>query len=180
MPTFTAIVTAHEDKRNLCRVISDLLYRQTRKPDQILVMSSDIDLEDIGIRFPGVSVIDCPNMNDWGHAKRAIGLDVTRCDYVGWFNHDDSYDKCYIEKMMEVADRGFDVIYCGWSSYPKPSFSLGSSTSGNYIVRTSLAKQVGYTDRHYEADGTFIDKLAKASDKIQFVDEVLYFHNEVK
>ena len=156
----------------------DALLLQSKKPDEIIVLASDIDLEEARKRYTGVTFYAEPNLNDWGHDKRAKGLDLATSDYTGWFNHDDSYDKTYIEKMM--ANKGSDVVFCGWNKSSTPNFSAGSSTSGNYIVKTSYARTVGYKDRHYDADGTFIDGLAGQGGKITRVEEVLYFHNEVR
>ena len=177
MATFTAIVIAHGDEDGMIRTV-DALLLQSRKPDEIIVLASDIDLEEARKRYTGVTFYAEPNLNDWGHDKRAKGLDLATSDYTGWFNHDDSYDKTYIEKMM--ANEGSDVVFCGWSKSSTPNFSAGSSTSGNYIVKTSYARNVGYKDRHYEADGTFINGLAGQGGKITRVEEVLYFHNEVR
>ena len=156
----------------------DALLLQSRKPDEIIVLASDIDLEEARKRYTGVTFYAEPNLNDWGHDKRAKGLDLATSDYTGWFNHDDSYDKTYIEKMM--ANESSDLVFCGWNKSSTPNFSAGSSTSGNYIVKTSYARNVGYQDRHYEADGTFINGLAGQGGKITRVEEVLYFHNEVR
>ncbi len=82
--------------------------------------------------------------------------------------------------MMSEAEDGHDAVYCGWSKASTPNFRSGSSTSGNYIVSTTLAREAGYTDRHYEADGTFIEKIASRSKSLKFVPKVLYFHNEVR
>lgn len=163
----------------MVRTIASLMS-QKRKPDEIIVLVSEIDLTNARIAFPEVRFYEEPNLNDWGHGKRAKGLDLATSDYTGWFNHDDSYHQSYIEIMMMDAEFGNDVVYCGWSKHDQPGFVLGQSTSGNYIVRTDLARKAGYTDRHYEADGTFINRIAALNPKIRFVNKVLYFHNEVR
>ena len=76
------------------------LLAQSRKPDEIIVLASDIDLEEARKRYTGVTFYAEPNLNDWGHDKRAKGLDLATSDYAGWFNHDDSYDPHYIAEMM--------------------------------------------------------------------------------
>lgn len=179
MATFTAVVTAHKDWWGMIRTIASLMS-QKRKPDEIIVLASEIDLTNARIAFPEVKFYEEPNLKDWGHGKRAKGLDLATSDYIAWFNHDDSYDQTFIQEMMESASGTADVIYCGWSKIHRPSFALGQSTSGNYIARTSYARQAGYTDRHYEADGTFINRLAALGGKIEFLPKVLYFHNEVR
>jgi hypothetical protein len=111
------------------------LLSQTRPPDEIIVLASDTPCEIARKLYTGASFYAEPNLNDWGHSKRAKGLDLATSDYTGWFNHDDSYDKTYIEKMM--AQEGSDVVFCGWNKLATPKFWSGSSTSGNYIVKTS-------------------------------------------
>lgn len=179
MATFTAVVTVHENEAAMIRTVAALLA-QSRPPDEIIVLASDTPCEIARKLYTGTTFYAEPNLNDWGHDKRAKGLDLATSDYTGWFNHDDSYDKDYIKKMMAEAEAGSDVVFCGWSKSSTPSFSLGSSTSGNYIAKTSYARSVGYKDRHYEADGTFINGLAGHGGKITRVNEVLYFHNEVR
>lgn len=97
-------------------------------------------------------------------------------DYIGFFNDDDSYHRDYVKEMLDNS-LGMDAVYCGWNTYNRPSFSLGSSTSGNFIVNAVLAKEIGYPWRSYDADGMFINAIKQRTDKIKFVDKVLYFHN---
>ena len=156
------------------------LMDQTRVPNEIIVLASDIDCSEAERSYPSVSFHREPNLNDWGHDKRAKGLGLASSDYSGWFNHDDSYSRDYIELMMSEAEAGNDAVFCGWSSNKTPQFRSSSSTSGNYIVRTSTAREAGYTDRHYEADGTFIERIASVAKSVKFVPRVLYFHNEVR
>jgi hypothetical protein len=179
MASITVVVTAHADSANLVRTL-DSLGKQTQKPDEIIALCSEINLEGIWQQFPWVRFYREPNLDDWGHDKRAKGLDLATSEYVTWFNHDDSYDEDFILKMMEAASIGADVVYCGWNKNSTPNFSAGSSTSGNYIAKTAYARSAGYTDRHYDADGTFIGRLAALGGKVEFLPKVLYFHNEVR
>ena len=180
MATVTAIVTAHADKENLRRILRDLYNWQVRTPDEIIALASDIDLSELQEEFPKVRFYSEPNLGDWGHAKRAKGLDLATSDYAGWFNHDDSYHPDYLDNMMKLAESGNDVVYCGWSKNAHPQFRLGSSTSGNYIVKIDKGRAAGYADRHYEADGTFINRIVEKAKSIAFCDRVLYYHNEVR
>jgi GT2 family glycosyltransferase len=179
MASITVVVTAHADSANLVRTLESL-GQQSQKPDEIIALCSEIDLEGIWQQFPWVRFYKEPNLNDWGHHKRAKGLDLATSEYIAWFNHDDSYDQTFILQMMKVASSGADVVFCGWNKNSAPSFSSGQSTSGNYIAKASYARSAGYTDRHYEADGTFINRLAALGGKIEFLPKVLYSHNEVK
>lgn len=165
---FTAVVTAHENFDGLMYV-RQMLEGQTRQPDEILVFYSDM---------PEVCIVGNPrpNQNDWGHAKRAEGLEVATGDWVGFFNDDDSYAPDYIEKMLSATESA-DVVYCGWSGKTDCTFNLGSSTSGNFIVRTDFGRWVGYHSRRYEADGDFIEECRAHDARIRRVDDILYAHN---
>lgn len=166
---FTAVVTAHANYDGLQQVLR-MLEEQSRPPNEVIVLYSDI---------PGLSLAyqERPNLNDWGHAKRAEGLELATGDWVGFFNDDDSYSPYYIEKMMEAAKGDVDVVYCGWSGKPDCTFNLGSSTSGNFIVRTDFGRWVGWNSRRYEADGDFIEECRAHDVRIRRVDDVLYAHN---
>lgn len=176
MATFTAVVIAHADRENLVRVLGSL-EKQTRKADETIALCSDIDIDGLQENFPSVKFHIEPDRSDWGHEKRAKGLDLATSEYIAWFNHDDTYHKTFIERMMVPADAGASVVYCGWSKNAYPFFGKYQCTSGNFIANVRYARTAGYHDRHYEADATFIDELAKLGGKIDFVSEVLYHHN---
>jgi GT2 family glycosyltransferase len=174
--TFTAIVTSHANPSGLRTILGCLRY-QTEPPDETIVLCSDTpDVLRLREDFPEAQFLERPNLNDWGHAKRAEGLELAEGDWVGFFNDDDSYTPDYIEKMLaRTVDA--DVVYCGWNTHPGCTFNYGSSTSGNYIVRATLGRKVGYTSRRYEADGDFIEALNTAGARVYRVGEVLYHHN---
>lgn len=161
---------------------------QTRKPDQIAVLVSGTEvpvLAELREDFPGVSFHVREDLSDWGHTKRSEGLWIATGDYLGFFNDDDSYSMDYVEKMLEAVD-GYDVAYCAWNKIPTCEFKTHNSTSGNYIVRTGLARAVGYpTERdqsgrlRYDSDGGFITRLNDGGAQVApKVEEILYFHNE--
>lgn len=182
MSTFSAIVTCHEDVNGLRRMLGNLIY-QTRKPDEIIVLASGLDAAEWGELTDDFAahvdrVVACENRNDWGHEKRAAGIGLACKDYLGCFNHDDEYALDYIEKMMALAEaEDADVVYCQWNGIHDCWFASGSSTSGNYIVRREKALEAGYTDRHYEADGTFIERLKCLGCTVASIPDKMYFHN---
>jgi len=158
--------------------------KQTRLPSEIIAFASDIDIckidiETINDYVPIIDLYAESNLSDYGHAKRAKGLSMATGDFIGFFNADDSYEPEYIETMMREAESGADVAFCAWNEEHKPLFKYNSSTGGNFIVRTEIGRQAGYTDREYAADGLFIDRIAKLTDKIAFVDRILYYHNQI-
>lgn len=179
--TFTAIVTSHAREAGLRAILGNLKY-QTWPPDETLVFVSGLErgvFARLAEDFPHARFHLEDDRQDWGHAKRAAGVERAASDYLGFFNDDDSYEQCYVAAMMvAAAPVHADVVYCGWNTYPKCEFRLGSSTSGNFIVRTQLAREVGYpASRVYENDGHFIDALARKAETIVRVPDVLYAHN---
>lgn len=174
---FTAIVTSHENPRGLRAILGNLRY-QTRPPDEILVFYSDTpDVARLREDFSECIFIEDENRNDWGHHKRSLGVAMARGEYLGFFNDDDSYHNDYIAKMLGVSG---DVVFCDWSGIANCQFRPGLSTSGNFIVRTDLARKARYTGRHYEADGQFIDAINSLNPRIVKVTERLYSHNSRK
>jgi hypothetical protein len=169
-------VTSHDNLSGLTQMLGNLMY-QTRTPEAISVYCSETpDVARLREDFPDCTFSVQPNMNDWGHDKRSIGIAEATTDYIGFFNDDDEYSNDYVERMMAEAEQGAEIVYCGWNRLPDCSFCLASSTSGNFIVSTPLAKDVGWTGRMYEADGHFIDDLSERSNWITKVEEILYFH----
>lgn len=181
VPTFTAVVTSHASP-DACRSILGNLRYMTRSADETIVLVSDTpDVARLREEFPEAEFLERPNRDDWGHEKRAEGLARATGTFVGFLNDDDSYSRGYIEKMLTAARQHHaDIVFCAWNEYPDCHFGLGSSTSGNFIVRTSLAQRVGWMSRRYEADGDFINALADATDRIVKVDEQLYTHNSFR
>lgn len=175
--SFSAIVVSHANDTGLRKMLGNLIY-QTRPPDEIIVLVSDPqDFARLVEDFPQVEFHLEQNRNDWGHDKRAKGLALATEEYLGFFNDDDSYARDYLEKMLAP---GTDVAYCNWEGpgySGAGSFSIGTSTSGNFIVRTDLADRAGYDSRVYHADGLFIEAVKTLSPSIAKVDETLYFWN---
>ncbi len=179
--TFTAIVCSHAFEQGLRNILGCLQY-QIHPPDQTIVMCSDTpDLARLREDFPWAEFHEQENREDWGHEKRARGLDLATMDFVGWFNDDSNYSSRYIDRLLNTVDQfNMDVAYCDWTYIPNCHFGLGSSDCGNFIVRTDLAQKVGWTGRHYEADGEFIDRVGDATDRVVKVNECLYFHNALQ
>lgn len=173
--TFTAVVTSHNNLHALHNIL-DMLEHQTQKPNEVIVLVSGYDKKHIKDSW-----IICEDLQDAGHDKRSQGLTLSNSEFTGFFNDDDFYHPQYIEKMVNYAPN-HDLIYCDFISHLYGNQLVTSSpqiqriTSGNFIVRTDVAKKVGYNHRHYQADGQFIvDLLNKHATSIR-LPEVLYVH----
>ena len=177
----TAVVTCHENQPGLDQILTNLA-EQTVRPDEVLVYHSGIDGNDRWIAagffplFETLRLTKCEDRRDWGHEKRSQGLAEASCEYIGFFNDDDSYHPRYVELMLRAIP-GRVAVWCAWNERPDGcDFGAGSSTSGNYVANTERAQTAGYTDRHYEADGTFIGRLGQLGGTVE-VPHVLYAHN---
>lgn len=179
--TFTAIVSTHANKPGLDSILTQLAS-QTHPPTETITLYSGYkphELDDLASRFNDTRWIRTYAMGDWGHAKRARGLREATSHYLGFFNDDDTYHPTYLEQMLQAAvNQQADVVYCNWNENPDARFELYRSTAGNFIAKRTLAQAVGWHGRHYEADGHFIERLARHTKRITHLQELLYWHNE--
>jgi len=174
--TLGIVITAHN--QNVTGILDDLT-RQDRAPDQVVLLYSGVCSLDVGqlqgerhFKIAGrdaeihVSAYEHPDRDDWGHEKRDLGWRHLTTDYVAWWNADDTYSEDYIESMMaeveaDLHDETVPVpgfVYTYWNRFAPCEPRSNSSTSGNFIVaRHILELNKGWTGRHYEADGEFID-----------------------
>lgn len=186
----TIAVVSHDREQKL-RVTLENLRRQSRLPDEVFVLVSGYTpgvFAQLAAENPKALFFrEDGDPPDWGHHKREAALSWARSDYIGWWNDDCTYDDSYIEVMMGTAEQtDADVVYCAWNRVPYPHcrFASGASDAGSYIVRTQLARRVGYPQANpktgfhdYATDGVFIDALAKATEQVVPVNEMLYQHN---
>lgn len=177
---FTAVVVSHANPGGLAHILGQLRY-QTRPPDETLVYVSGTSPAELALlreQFHEASFQVEESYDDWGHEKRAKGLDDATGDFLGFFNDDDSYAADYLERMLsEQAERAADVVYCSWNEQPDCDFHLMHSTAGNFICRAELGREAGYTERVYVADGHFIEALNGLAPVVAKVEDVIYFHN---
>lgn len=180
--TITAVVVTHANPAGL-RQMLDNLQAQTRKPDEVVVVCTHTEIGRVDywrdeLGFGRYVVASIPEVGDWGHAKRAAGLALATSEYVGFFNDDDSYDPAYLERMLAKAEElDADAVWCSWNENPGGGFRKFESTAGNFVVRRELAQAIGWSGRHYEADGDFIDALVARGARHFKVGELLYHHN---
>lgn len=178
MPSLTAVIVTHANLSGLERMLRNL-EAQTRRPDEVIVCYSGYPPN---VRFDFEEFItlavERDDLQDWGHDKRAYGLELAACEYVGFFNDDDAYSERYIEEMLAAAQREeADAVYCSWNEQPGCDFAIYHSTAGNFICRSELGRAAGYLERRYEADGDFIEAIKAAGARVTRVSELLYHHN---
>jgi glycosyltransferase involved in cell wall biosynthesis len=178
--TVAAVVVSRGDKAGLFAML-DNLAAQTRPPDSVLVYVADfssVELAEVVDAYPDAVVHAHPAVDDWGHSARDRGIREAAGDWVGFFNSDDYYEPHYLERMLAALEESdADAVWCSWNENPEGGFCKYEATAGNFLVSLGLAKEIGWTGRHYEADGDFIDAVVASGAHCVKVSDLLYIHN---
>jgi glycosyltransferase involved in cell wall biosynthesis len=131
--------------------------------------------------------------NDWGHTLRDMGIKKARGDYVLLTNG----DNYYVPKFIEMVTRGieetnpdvvlFDMVHnyqnAGLTISPpyttlKTKLAWGFIDVGSAVVRTKLARAVGFRDKTAGGDQVYFADLQGHSDlKVCKINSVLFIHN---
>jgi len=137
--------------------------------------------------------------NDYGHTLREIGIQKADTEFILITNDDNYYVPEFLKLMFrEISARQLDMVLCdmvhshlsggdGSKVYNADQYGCLSTFPkkfmidiGCFIVRTELAKRVGFKDKSFIGDGTFVeDLIAGAGDsmKIGKLRKVLFVHN---
>lgn len=106
----------------------------------------------------------------WGHYNRELGLAEVDTEWV-WFQNCDNQ---VVPKAVEVLqgamlDPKVDVVwfglvhnYMGYEAF-KRDFANCACDMAQFIVRTEIARKVGFNHRCFIADGLFIEDIKKAN-----------------
>jgi hypothetical protein len=139
-------------------------------------------------------VITDTRYNDHGHSLRELGIKLADTEYILITNDDNYYCPRFLEFMFEpVKNQSADIVYCDMiHSYNNAGFrgtlpysffettpERGSIDMGAFIAKTSMAKQVGFRDRTWCGDATYLEDLLaiKQSPVVVKVPQVLFIHN---
>ena len=120
--------------------------------------------------------------NDFGHSLRSQGLEkfIGNSEYLLITNADNYYVPTFIEEMCLGTE---DFVYCNMIHNHRNYGVLDSKIErgfidmGSFIVKTKIAKQVGFNHTCYAADWFFIQDLLKVVSSIRKVDKTLFVHN---
>ena len=133
--------------------------------------------------------------NDYGHSLRAMAIERCNSEFIMQTNDDNYYVPTFLELMFKKIDgEQLDLVLCDMvHSHDRPGgrpqesyhafvteprkFSLGI---GCLIVKTELAKAVGFRDKSRDGDGTFVEDIMHDSgQKVKWgkVDKILFVHN---
>lgn len=133
--------------------------------------------------------------NDWGHSLREIALQRTTGDYVLLTNGDNYYVPRFIEAVTHACTNGnpdivmFNALHSyAWGSNGQPvsppytvmdtELRPAGIDMGAAIVKTPLAKLVGFRDKSMGGDGTYFSDLRRLADlRVTKLPSVLFVHN---
>ncbi len=109
----------------------------------------------------------------WGHPYRQLGID--RCleqgaEYVGLNNDDNYLTPGYLEQMVgALQERKADLVMCqtlhaydAWSVTPSTPVA-GCADVGNWLASADLIRKVPWEGEDFEADGRFVERLARTA-----------------
>lgn len=172
-PRVTAVVIAHQNKKELKALLSNL-SQQTHPIDELILCVCCMDVTNI---HADIKLLDI-HRDDTGQSKCDIGLRLSTGNYTFLASSDDEYHPEFIDRLLEQDS---DLILSGFHSHlvgevrdSKPI--TGRVTRGSFLVKTKKAQEVGYNHRTYEGDGLFVEDMVKAGASWSQVTRVLYRH----
>lgn len=148
------------------------------------------DVEDVVNKFNDyrVEYTQTPtHTGNYGHAIRAEYLQKVKSEFVVITNPDNYYVPSFIEYMLASFRPDTVGVYCGQMVHSyvhwgviECSLKRGYIDCGNMVLRTQLAKSVGWNNIiDHSADWLFFNDLIKAYGIRRFVKRVgaLFIHN---
>ena len=125
--------------------------------------------------------------NDWGHTPRDLGLKslTEKSDFVVISGGDNYYAPGYCTELLAIMTEECLGVYCNCVHDKLNWITLDTRLEGGYIdggcimVKTSIAKEVGWFSRGYAADWHYILALKEkyGNDKFLKVNKTLFMHN---
>lgn len=126
---------------------------------------------------PRIEMLETPTRhNDYGHSPRGYGLERAKSEFVMFTNDDNYYMPKFTEYMFQrIRKQKLDLVLCNlihshrnpgriWRDDYHVFDSLPKKWRidiGNFIIRRSMALEVGFDSRAYDADGVFIEKVLR-------------------
>jgi hypothetical protein len=131
-------------------------------------------------------VFNAERTNIWGHDLRDLGLQQASALYVHITNVDNQYNYGWLQRVHPALRReGPDLLLWNIShSYREfelfvPELRGGQIDFCNYIMRTSIAKELGFPWRNFEADSAHISEFVSRypSAKVHRMPAIFSTHN---
>jgi glycosyltransferase involved in cell wall biosynthesis len=130
--------------------------------------------------------------NDWGHTPRIYGLENATEDLIVMTGDDNYYTPNFVGTFLSKMDNDINFIYCDMlhnhDTPHTPAYhyfdakpEINYIDIGNFVTRTSMAKQISFNRNSYAADGEFVEKyietFCKEPHNIKKIKQALYIHN---
>jgi hypothetical protein len=201
-PRLTIGIAAYR-RPNLIKVILHALQAQTLADFRVVVTHDGEDTTMLDVLRATADTLTIPveyrfsaqRHADYGHTLRDRTIAECASEFLLLTNDDNYYAPPFVEMMFDSVDRyALDLVMCdmvhshpGAGGRPVPAYSPFavaprrlSADIGCFIVRSALAKRVGFRDRTHDGDGTYIDDLmALGPDMVRWgkIDRTLFVHN---
>lgn len=199
------IVVSTYNQRNELPCLLYSLACQTRKDFRVLVFHDGIDVNNQQEEVMSIAkktelkllwFNTLHRYADWGHSLRKLALEqYVENPFVLFTNGDNYYMPKMVEWSIGMMENQIGVLYfdcvhshnhpintpLGEYGYFKSEFRPCGCDIGAMIIRTDIAKAVGWNHTNRDADAEFIREILeyqKTNDfKIVKVDKVLFVHN---
>ena len=200
-PELTIVCVAYQRYEKI-PVLLHCLLAQTVQNFKLLILHDgydqkmDVLLAEYKSRYPEFLdyAFTQERHNDYGHSLREIGIQMVQTPFLLLTNDDNYYCPIFVEKMLlALREHQADLVLCDMihshnnpGGHIQPPYSLlktapepGSIDIGCFIVKTALAKEVGFRDKGHDGDATFFLDLLRTnpSARIAKVNQVLFVHN---
>jgi len=132
---------------------------------------------------------------DYGHSLRSLAIEQCDSKFIMLTNDENYYVPSFLENMFrKIESEDLDLVMCDMvHSHDRPggrpqgsynAFVTAPRTNdvdiGCFIVKTDLAKAVGFRDKSFGGDGVFIDDIMNNNLRtVRWgkVDKILFVHN---
>lgn len=180
------IVAATYQQDHQLKCFVECILCQTNPSWRLLIVHDGPDMPDFLKKEPKDKRITIMHtetrFDDWGHSPREIGLKSTKPDsyYTLLTNCDNYYAPVFIDEMCLYSE---DLVYCDMvHSHVKymaraTELKRKAIDIGSVIVRTDIAKKVGFKSKTYIADWDYIENILKLNPTTRKVAKVLFTHN---
>lgn len=124
---------------------------------------------------------------DWGHTARNYGLQSATEEWVVMTGDDNYYVPVFVQDFLNAVDENTHFVFCNmihnWThqqyllidSVPR----VGAIDIGNFMSKTSLAKNIKLDPANAQSDGLFVEEYLRRypNGTIKKINKALYVHN---
>ena len=149
-----------------------------------------LDLEKNGYLSDNVNFIEYPERTmNYGHTLRKWALDnLVTNEYVLLTNGDNYYVPSMVNEVLSKNEDFiyFDLVHShpnisnhnkSTYGYMKCFLKISNIDMGCVVVKSNIAKSVGFNSIGYAADWDYFDGILKTNPSIVRIDKILFVHN---